>query len=80
MSHTIADTGNAAPRWYVPAALPETVKTAHLTARDPDDCRYVRSTCGTERSRLWDRVEDITTDTIKKCDACAATSGTGTPV
>ncbi|MDT7724109.1 MAG: hypothetical protein QOI21_685 [Actinomycetota bacterium] len=74
MSPLTATSPPDAPRWYVTGALPEPVKTAHLTERDPDDRRYGRSVCGTERARLWDEVDVLATGaTAEVCPTCAAT-------
>jgi hypothetical protein len=71
MSHL---TATSPPRWYVTGALPEPLKTAHLTERDPGDRRYGRSVCGTERARLWDEVDVLATGaTVAICPPCAAT-------
>lgn len=81
MSHIAAIAPFAAPRWYVTGALPEPVKTAHLTERDPEDRRYARSVCGVERARLWDCVEVTTSDNaVEICFECASTMPTTAPV
>jgi hypothetical protein len=86
MSQIAATAPFVAPRWYVTGALPEPVKTAHLTERDPEDRRYARSVCGAERARLWDCVDvtavDVTTsgNTVEMCRECASTLSAAAPV
>jgi hypothetical protein len=80
MSQIAATEPFVAPRWYVTGALPEPVKTAHLTERDPQDRRYARSVCGTERARLWDVVDVLTSDNaVEMCLDCASTLSVAAP-
>jgi hypothetical protein len=86
MSQIAATAPFVAPRWYVTGALPEPVKTAHLTERDPEDRRYARSVCGTERARLWDSVDlndsvDVMAadNAIEMCFECASTLSVAAP-